>query len=81
MSGGHKRFNFARDVVERFEPDRLALRLVDREGVSRDVPFADVQARTRQWAALFRRQGVRSGDRVLVLVGKMASGIRSCSRR
>jgi len=72
MYDSPQRFNFTRDVVERFEPDRLALRLVDREGVSRDVPFADVQARTRQWAALFRRQGVRSGDRVLVLVGKTA---------
>jgi acyl-coenzyme A synthetase/AMP-(fatty) acid ligase len=65
-----ERFNFTRDVVERLEPDRLALRLVDRDGGARDVPFADVQRRTRQWAAELRPRGVRAGDRVLVLVGK-----------
>jgi acyl-coenzyme A synthetase/AMP-(fatty) acid ligase len=67
-----ERFNFTRDVVERLEPERLALRLVDRHGAARDVTFADVTRRMRQWAALLRRHGVGPGDRVLVLVGKTA---------
>jgi acyl-coenzyme A synthetase/AMP-(fatty) acid ligase len=67
-----QRFNFARDVVERLEPARLAVRLVDRGGRTRDVTFGEVTRRARQWAALLRRRGMRPGDRVLVLVGKTA---------
>src|ERR671935_170482 len=67
-----ERFNFARDVVERLEPSKLAIRLVDGEGTACDVSFADVTRRTRQWAALLRRLGIKPGDRLLVLVGKTA---------
>jgi acyl-coenzyme A synthetase/AMP-(fatty) acid ligase len=64
------RFNFARDVVERADPDELALRFVDATGAVRDLTFGEVVERVAQWTALLRRQGVAPGDRVLVLVGK-----------
>jgi acyl-coenzyme A synthetase/AMP-(fatty) acid ligase len=65
-----ERFNFTRDVIEPIEPERLALRLVGRDGEPSDVPFADITRRARQWAALLRSRGIGPGDRVLVLVGK-----------
>jgi acyl-coenzyme A synthetase/AMP-(fatty) acid ligase len=65
-------FNFTRDVVEREEPGKLAIRLVSPEGESRDVTFGDVTRRAAEWACLLRWHGIEPGDRVLVLVGKRA---------
>jgi acyl-coenzyme A synthetase/AMP-(fatty) acid ligase len=65
-----ERFNFTRDVVEQADPTKLALRFVDRAGSIRDLTFGDAAQGAARWAALLRRRGVASGDRVLVLVGK-----------
>ena len=70
--GPPERFNFARDVVGQRGPADLALRLVDRDGHPRDVPFGEVARQGRRWAALLQRRGIAQGDRVLVLVGKTA---------
>ncbi|HZO62156.1 MAG TPA: AMP-binding protein [Gaiellaceae bacterium] len=64
------RFNFARDVVERHDPGRLALRFCDREGRVRDLTFGEVSRETARWARLLRGRGVAPGDRMLVLIGK-----------
>jgi acyl-coenzyme A synthetase/AMP-(fatty) acid ligase len=64
------RFNFARDVVERQDPSRLAIRFCDRDGNVRDLPFGEVSDRAARWAGLLRTRGVSPGDRVLVLIGK-----------
>jgi acyl-coenzyme A synthetase/AMP-(fatty) acid ligase len=64
------RFNFARDVVERQNPERLALRFCDRGGGVRDLTFGEVSDRAARWAGLLRARGVAPGDRVLVLIGK-----------
>ena len=64
------RFNFVRDVVERQDPARLALRFCDREGSVEDLTFGQVGDRAARWAAVLRSRGVAPGDRVLVLVGK-----------
>jgi acyl-coenzyme A synthetase/AMP-(fatty) acid ligase len=66
------RFNFVRDVVAPLaaDPDRAAICFVDRGGGRRDLTFAEVLGRTKRWTNLLRRQGLRRGDRVLVLVGK-----------
>ncbi len=63
-------FNFARDVVERADPEQLALRFVDRSGGVRDLTFAEVSEQAARWTAVLRRRGVEPGDRVLVLLGK-----------
>ena len=64
------RFNFARDVVERQDPARLALRFCDREGAVEDLTFGQVGDRAARWAGVLRSRGVAPGDRVLVLIGK-----------
>ena len=64
------RFNFVRDVVERQDPARLALRFCDREGSVEDLTFGQVGDRAARWAAVLRSRGVAPGDRVLVLIGK-----------
>jgi acyl-coenzyme A synthetase/AMP-(fatty) acid ligase len=65
-----RRFNFARDVVERHEPERLAIRFCDRDGAVRDLTFGDVSEQAARWARLLRSRDISPGDRVLVLVGK-----------
>jgi acyl-coenzyme A synthetase/AMP-(fatty) acid ligase len=67
---GPERFNFTRDVVERMDPDALALRFVGADGAVRDLTFGEVVEAAARWNAVLRRSGVASGDRVLVLVGK-----------
>ena len=63
-----ERFNFARDVVERRSGP--AITFVPADGERRELSFAEVDARTAQWANLLAGAGVAPGDRVLVLVGK-----------
>ena len=65
-----ERFNFTRDVVERADPAKLALRFMDGAGSVRDLTFGEIAERASRWAALLRARGVEPGDRVLVLIGK-----------
>ena len=64
------RFNFVRDVVERQDPARLALRFCNREGTVEDLTFGQVGDRAARWAGVLRSCGVAPGDRVLVLIGR-----------
>ena len=64
------RFNFVRDVVERQDPARLALRFCNREGMVEDLTFGQVGDRAARWAGVLRSCGVAPGDRVLVLIGR-----------
>jgi acyl-coenzyme A synthetase/AMP-(fatty) acid ligase len=67
---GPARFNFARDVVERQDPARLAIRFCDRDEGVRDLAFGEVTESAARWAGLLRVRGVSPGDRMLVLIGK-----------
>jgi acyl-coenzyme A synthetase/AMP-(fatty) acid ligase len=64
------RFNFARDVVERQDQARLAVRFCDRDGGVRDLTFGEVAESAARWTGLLRARGVAPGDRMLVLIGK-----------
>jgi acyl-coenzyme A synthetase/AMP-(fatty) acid ligase len=66
---GPTMFNFTRDVVERADPEGLALRFVDRDGVTSDLTFGEIAERAARWTGLLRRH-LEPGNRVLVLVGK-----------
>ncbi|MDR0959202.1 MAG: AMP-binding protein [Propionibacteriaceae bacterium] len=64
-------FNFAYDVVDRLgreTPQRRALRWCDDEGSSAEFSFADVARLSDAAAAFLAREGVRKGDRVLVIL-------------
>ena len=60
--------NFARDVVEAADPQRLALVELARDGARREWSFGEV-ARAAGIARAIRRVGVRRGDMVLTLIG------------
>ena len=68
-------FNFTRDVVEALAvgPRRVALHVVDRNGVIERRTFDDIANAAGRWAALLRSRGLAPGDRVLVLVGATAA--------
>jgi acyl-coenzyme A synthetase/AMP-(fatty) acid ligase len=61
--------NFARDVVEAAEPQRLALVERSRDGARREWSFGEVAGAARTLAAHFQERGVRRGDVVMTLVG------------
>jgi acyl-coenzyme A synthetase/AMP-(fatty) acid ligase len=61
--------NFARDVVEAAEPQRLALVERARDGARREWSFGAVAEGAARLAARLHALGVRRGDVVLTLVG------------
>ena len=68
-------FNFAYDVVDRLgteTPDRRALRWCNDEGERADYTFGDMQRLSDQAASYFLAQGVRKGDRVLLILKRHA---------
>jgi acetyl-CoA synthetase len=67
-------FNFAGDVVDHWarNTDRLALICVDAAGVEARYSYADISARSSQLAHLLTRQGVKPGDRVIVMLPRIA---------
>jgi acyl-coenzyme A synthetase/AMP-(fatty) acid ligase len=63
--------NFARDVVEAADPQRLALIERARGGGRREWSFGDVARAARTLAACFDERGVARGDVVMTLVGNL----------
>jgi acyl-coenzyme A synthetase/AMP-(fatty) acid ligase len=61
--------NFARDVVDRFAPDRTALIELAASGTRREWSFGEVSAGSVTLAARLAGAGVRRGDVVMTLVG------------
>lgn len=68
-----ERFNFARDVVDRWaqrDPGKLALLWVDDEGREERRTFADVSAASCRVANLLQAAGVRRGDYIVMILGR-----------
>lgn len=64
-------FNFSYDVIDemaRLEPDRLALRWANAEGERHDFTFADLARWSDKAASFLAGQGVRKGDRVMLIL-------------
>lgn len=64
-------FNWALDwfdVIAR-DNDRTALHIVEEDGRRTEASFAEMSARSNQAANWLRAQGVREGDRILVMLG------------
>ncbi|MFJ3175681.1 AMP-binding protein [Streptomyces roseus] len=66
-----ERFNWALDWFDRIAEgnDADALRIVEEDGTSRSLSFAELSARSASAANWLRDQGVAAGDRVLVMLG------------
>ncbi|MFW5416667.1 AMP-binding protein [Nocardiopsis sp. CNT-189] len=70
-----ERFNWVQDHFDpaaEEHPDRLALRIVDEEGGETRVTYRELAERSRQVANWLHNQGVRFGDRILVMLGNQA---------
>jgi acetyl-CoA synthetase len=61
--------NFARDIVDAADPQRLALVELARDGGRREWTFGEVSARAGALAGALAARGVGRGDVVLTLVG------------
>jgi acyl-coenzyme A synthetase/AMP-(fatty) acid ligase len=61
--------NFARDIVEAAEPQRLALVERARDGARREWSFGEIAQAARTLAAHFDERGVERGDVVMTLIG------------
>jgi acetyl-CoA synthetase/medium-chain acyl-CoA synthetase len=67
-------FNFARDVVEIWaqrRPDALALWWVNEMGSEAKFSFAQLAEQLRRATSFFQKQGIRRGDRVLVILPRV----------
>ena len=66
-------FNFALDVVDRWaaEPGKLALIAENAAGASESFTFEDISRKSSQLANLLWEQGIRQGDRVIVLLPRI----------
>ena len=67
-------FNFGRDVVDAIanaEPNKLALIWCDESGNEQRFSFGDISRRSNQLAALLAAEGVKRGDRVLVMLPRL----------
>ncbi|MBX4171490.1 acyl-CoA synthetase [Rhodococcus pyridinivorans] len=67
-------FNFGTDVVDRWaeDPDRQALITVDAHGHERRYSYRDISRASNRVAGLLRDLGVTQGDRVLVMLPRIA---------
>jgi len=61
--------NFARDVIERLPPERLALVELARDGARREWRFAEIQEQSARLAGALSGLGVRRGDVVMTVIG------------
>src|SRR4029453_18284977 len=51
--------------------DRIALHVVEDDGTSRTRTFAEMSERSNRVASFLRREGVRRGDRILIMLGNV----------
>ena len=63
-----ERYNIARDVCDKHEPDRLAMVWENWEGRERRVTFGELRALSNRFAHLLEAIGVERGDRVATLL-------------
>ena len=66
-----ERYNFARDVIDRWEPDNPALFWVDDEGTEISRTFAQISERSRRLCNVLSEAGVRTGDTVIVMLPRI----------
>lgn len=68
------RFNWALDWFDVVAAgnDRTALHIVEEDGAETRLSFAEMSARSNRAANWLRGQGVRAGDRIIVMLGNQA---------
>ena len=61
--------NFARDLVDAVDPNRLALVELARDGSRREWSFGEISRRSTVLAGRFAELGVQRGDVVMIVIG------------
>ncbi len=69
--------NFARDILDRSEPDAVALLELGRDGSRRQWSFGQVAERSARMAGTLQRLGVGRGDVVMTLIGNRPEWVLS----
>lgn len=64
-------FNFAADVVDAWDPAKLALVWCDEAGDERRFTFGDISERSRRVGSLLRAAGLKKGDRCIVMLPRV----------
>lgn len=69
-------YNFAADVIDRWaeqQPDKLAMLWVDDHGNEKRLSFRDISVASKRVANALTLQGVKRGDRVVVMLGRQVA--------
>lgn len=69
-----EQFNFAVDVIDHWaqDPERLALIAINEAGEERQFTYRDISLASSQLANLLDRNGLKQGDRVMVMLPRIA---------
>ena len=65
------KYNFTRDVIDRWEPDKPALFWVDDEGTGISRTFGHISEASRRLCNVLTEAGVRTGDTVIVMLPRV----------
>ena len=66
-----EKYNFARDVIDCWEPDKPALFWIDDEGTEISRTFAQISEASRRLCNVLTGAGVRTGDTVIVMLPRV----------
>ena len=66
-----EKYNFARDVIDRWEPDKPALFWIDDAGAEVSRTFGDISEASRRLCNVLRQAGVSTGDTVIVMLPRV----------
>ena len=65
------KYNFARDVIDRWEPHKPALFWVDDEGTEISRTFAEISDASRRLCNVMTGAGVKTGDTIIVMLPRV----------
>ena len=66
-----EKYNFARDVIDRWEPDKPALFWIDDAGAEVSRTFGEISEASRRLCNVLRQAGVSTGDTVIVMLPRV----------
>ena len=66
-----EKYNFARDVIDRWDPQQTALLQVDDAGTEISKTFGDISAASKQLCNVLTAAGVRTGDTIIVMLPRV----------
>jgi len=70
--------NIAHEAIDRHASDKVAIRWLGKSGERRDLTYRDLRSQTNRFANVLRTLGVRRGDRVFALLGRVPELYVAC---